>query len=454
MWLSNPNERKLPMARKQSIDIRRSLKSLISPKRLNELAKSTGAVERTRKIGIVPLFWTVVLGFATGNARTLAGLRRAFQKTTGTTIVPSAFYGRFTKGFARLMRAVLVELVDRSMRSRRSLAGNLAGFKDVLLSDSTVIRLHSLLERAFPACRTNHTKAALKAHVILSVTGAGPQTVRVTSERVHDGPVLRAGRWVRDRLLIFDLGYYRFQLFACIDREGGYFLTRLKDGANPLITAVHRTWRGRSVPLVGERLQDVLGRLQRQAFDVEVELKFKHRAYRGRSTTGRLRVRLVGVRDERTGKYHLYVTNIPVERLAADEVAKTYAARWLIELAFRELKSQYRVDQMPSRKKHIVEALLFAAFITFMVSRALQERIRSVTRQDLRERIRDERWAVVFASVAVDLLALVLRRPSQAGDAAPALLATLLHESVDPNRARLGLVQRAQEGIGYPRARR
>jgi putative transposase len=439
------------MARSQSTDIRRTLRSLISTKRLEELAKSTGAIARTRKIGVVPLFWTVVLGFATGNARTLAGLRRAFQKTTGTTVVPSAFYDRFTKGLVRLLRAVLVDLVERSMRGRRSLAGNLAGFKDVLLSDSTVIRLHGLLERAFPACRTNHTKAALKAHVILSVTGAGPKTVKVTSERVHDGPVLRAGAWVQDRLLIFDLGYYRFQLFACIDREGGYFLTRLKDGANPLITAVHRTWRGRSVPLVGERLQNVIGRLQRQALDVEVELKFKHRSYRGRSTTGRLRVRLVGVRDERTGEYHLYVTNIPVDKLEAEDVAKTYAARWLIELAFRQLKSQYRVDQMPSRKRHIVEALLFAAFITFMVSRALQEKIRSATRQDLRERIRDERWAVLFASVSAELLALVLRRPSHARDAAPALFATLLRESVDPNRARLGLVQRAQAGIGYPR---
>jgi IS4 transposase len=442
------------MARKQSIDIRRTLRSLISANRLEELAKSTGAIERTRKIGIVPLFWTVVLGFASGNARTMVGLRRAFQKSTGTTVAPSAFYDRFTTGLARFMRAVLVELIERSMRGQRALAGNLASFKDVLLSDSTVIRLHGLLERAFPACRTNHTKAALKAHVILSVTGAGPKSIRVTSERVHDGPVLRAGEWVRDRLLIFDLGYFRFQLFACIDREGGYFLTRLKDGANPLITAVHRTWRGRSVPLVGERLQDVIGRLQRQALDVEAELKFKHRSYRGRCTTGRLRVRLVGVRDERTGDYHLYVTNIPADTLEAEDVATTYAARWLIELAFRELKSQYRAHQMPSSKRHIVEALLFAAFITFMVSRALQEKVRSALREDLRERVRDERWAGLFASVACELLALVLRRPAHARDSEPHLSATLLPEAVDPNRARFGLRQRAEAGIGYPEATR
>ena len=59
-------------------------------KRMKALAKETGAVQRERKIGAAALFWTIVLGFATGNARTLAGLRRAFEKASGRTVVPSA----------------------------------------------------------------------------------------------------------------------------------------------------------------------------------------------------------------------------------------------------------------------------------------------------------------------------------------------------------------------------
>jgi hypothetical protein len=62
---------------------------LILKARLKKLAGDTGAVVRERKIGIVALFWTLVLGFVTGNERTLAGLRRVFEKATGTTVVPS-----------------------------------------------------------------------------------------------------------------------------------------------------------------------------------------------------------------------------------------------------------------------------------------------------------------------------------------------------------------------------
>lgn len=434
------------MAQKKSTEIRQALKRLIPESRLRALAAETKAVERERKIGIGPLFWTLVLGFATGRARTLAGLRRAFERATGKTVVPSAFYDRFTPALVKLLKAVLGEVMDKTARMNGALSGVLAGFRDVLLTDSTVIRLHDLLQRAYPACRTNHTQAALKAHVILSVTGRGPASVKVTSERVHDGPVLRAGRWVRDRLLIFDLGYYRFQLFSCIERQGGFFLTRLKNKANPVITAVHRRWRGRSVDVVGQRLQDVLRRLQREVIDMEVELRFQHRSYKGRQSTARERFRLVGVRNQETSEYHLYVTNIPVDKLSAEDVARTYAVRWLIELAFKQLKSHYRIDQMPSAKRHIVEALLFAALITMMVSRVLLDWVRERTVREKQDRLPDDRWAAIFAAAAPELLALLLRSSAHAALVSGNIQAMLLKEAIDPNRGRRRLLARVQLG--------
>jgi len=433
------------MARKKSIGIRRVLHRLIPRARLKALARDTGAVVRERKIGIVELFWTLVLGFATGNERTLAGLRRAFEKATGTTVVPSAFYDRFTPQLVRLLKAALGDVMDKTAEMNGAMRGALAGFKDVLLTDSTVIRLHDLLQKAFPACRTNHTQAALKAHVILSVSGRGPASVKVTSERVHDGPVLRAGRWVKDRLLIFDLGYYRFQLFSCIDRQGGYFLTRLKDKANPLITAVHRQWRGRAVDVVGCRLQDVIQRLHRQSIDMEVELKFSRRSYGGKRSSARARFRLVGVRNEETGEYHLYITNVPAEKLSAEDVARTYAVRWLIEMAFKQLKSAYRIDQMPSSKRPIVEALLYAALITMMASRVLLDHVRSRLRAEMADRLPEDRWAAVFAVAAAEILALVLRSAAQAKAIAPFLETMLLKEAIDPNRGRPRLLARVEQ---------
>lgn len=341
------------------------------------------------------------------------------------------------------MKAVLCDTIEKAVEPSRQLRGALAAFKDVLASDSTVIRLHDLLKAKWPACRTNHTLAALKAHVILSVVGSGAQSVKVTSERVHDGPVLKAGEWVKDRLLLFDLGYYRYQLFARIDECGGYFITRLKERANPVITAVYRQWRGQSVELIDQKLQDVLGRLKRQVLDVEVELTFERRTYLGKRRRDKMRCRLVGILNEETGRYHLYITNVPVETLGAEEIARVYGARWLIELAFRELKGGYELETMPSANEHVVETLLYAAFITMVVSRTLLQAIRR-RYQALADRFPVERWARVFRAVAADILAILLCAADEAEQLTRRVLPMIEREALDPNANRVLLLGRAE----------
>jgi IS4 transposase len=433
------------MARGKSIEIQEVLTSLIPARRLNRLARELGVVVRHRKVRALALFWTLVLGFGAGSERTLAGLRRHFEQASGVTLVPSAFYLRFTPALARFLKAVLVEVLERVSERSEALKGPLGAFRDVVSIDATVIRLHDLLAKAFPACRTNHTRAAAKLHAVMSVKGAGPRSVKLTSERVHEGPVLRAGKWVAGLLLLFDLGYYRYQLFDCIERCRGYFITRLKDRANPTITAVHRRWRGASLPLVGRRLQDVLGRLKREVLDVEVELTFRRRAYNGKRSAARARFRLVGVRNPKGEGYHLYLTNVPPEKLSAEDIAATYAARWTIELVFRELKRHYRLDQMPSASKPVVEALLYAALLTLVVSRTLLAALRQRLKQPA-HRLPEERWAALFAQFAQQMLWLLLSPRSLSGSLAKRLARVLAQEAVDPNRSRRRLLGRVESG--------
>lgn len=436
------------MARRQSIGIRQELTSLIPTRRLNFLARLSGLVQRRRKIDPMALFWTIVLGFGAGRERTLAGLRRAYERSTGATLVPSAFYDRFTKSLAVFFRYVVEELLDRLQETEVPLRGILQSFRDVVVTDSTLVKLHDLLERRYPACRTNHTKAAAKLHVVMSVKGQGPRSVKLTCGRQHDGPVFRVGRWVRDRLLVFDLGYFRYQLFDRIDRHGGYFISRLKENANPSITAMLRQWRGRSVALVGERLRDVIERLQREVLDVEVEVAFRRREYLGSRSGARRALRLVGVRNTDTGRYHLYVTNIPPDRLTAEEVARVYACRWQIELLFKEMKSSYRLEDIPSRKPHIVEALLYATLATLVVSRRLLRAVREGLRG--RQRIIPEgRWAAIFATVAAAILDLLLAPAHLARASAKWIEGMLLHEAIDPNLSRQLLVARIENGVTW-----
>lgn len=117
--------------------------------------------------------------------------------------------------------------------------------------------------------------------------------------------------------------------------------------------------------------------LQREELDVVVEVRTRRRVYVGIRSGERRRFRVVGLRDASTGEYHLYITTIGAEDLSPSDIAAVYAVRWEIELVFKELKSQYRIDQVPSRKRAVVEALIYAALLSLAASRALLQAVRA-----------------------------------------------------------------------------
>lgn len=432
------------MARTPSIDIRGELSSLVPTRRLNELARETGAVKRQRKVEIADFFWTLVLGFGTGKEKTFAGLRRLYEVTARQEIVPSAFWDRFTPELARFIKRVAEEVMGKACEASRELEGCLEGFRDLIVTDSTVIRLHDWLEKSFAACRTNHTKAAAKLHVVMSVLAHGPRRVKVTSERVHDRKALKVGPWVKDRLLLFDLGYYSFQLFDCIRRNGGFFISRLKENANLKIVGVHPS-RPADKSLVGRMLQEVLVGLRRDTLDVIVEVRFFRRVYGGKQTRAPQRFRVVGVRDRLTKEYHLYITNVPFERLDAEAVAATYRARWTVELLFSEWKGGYGLDEIPSRKKEAVESFIWTSVITLLASRRLLDVVRRKLR-DVAHRISPTRWARVFQTYVPTILQVLLAPPRHVRYVASAIEASILHEAVDPHVNRPGLIRQAEKG--------
>lgn len=418
------------MAKTESL--KATLQSCFSEEWLRETATTTGLVKRRNKVDIVAFFWTLVLGFGTGTHRSLAELRRSFESSTGVEIVPSTFYDRFTPTLCIFLKRTVARVCSSLSEPATRPGGKLSGFLDLVIADASVIALHKFLAEKYPVCRNRSKtgRAAIKLHLVMSVFAAGPRVVQFFSERTHESKMLKIGKWVKDRLLLFDLGYYVFSLFERIDRNGGYFISRTKGSLNAEIVKDNAICRGRSADLVGKRIKDVLPTLKRKFFDVEVLLSFKRRSYRGSQAFVYKPFRAVGILNEETGKYHIYLTNVPVSQLSAEDVARAYRARWEIELIFKDLKSQYRIDELPSSKEHVVESLIYIAILTMTVSRLLLSAVRSRSRLPQRTPIR--RWAIAFKNIAMKLLALLLDPGPRHGKWRE-LEAFLSHESRDPN---------------------
>lgn len=150
------------MARTESTAIEDGLLKLFPSDWLREAARAVGFVRRRRKVDAVAFIWTLILGFGTGRERTIAGLRRTYELQAGETFVPSAFYSRFSPELLRLEQEMVSHaLAQLRERSSGRFESALDEFEELLAADATVISLADSLEKAFPATRTNHTKAAV-----------------------------------------------------------------------------------------------------------------------------------------------------------------------------------------------------------------------------------------------------------------------------------------------------
>ena len=189
-------------------------------------------------------------------------------------------------------------------------------------------------------------------------------------------------------------------------------------------------------------------RLHRDVLDVEVEVAFQRRVYAGTRRTVRRRLRLVAVKLPESTAYRFYLTNIDPDSLDAHAVAQTYAARWQIELIFKELKSHHRLDELPTSKAQIVKTLLLGAVITLLVSRRLLQAVRERLRRTP-YKMPEQRWAALFAAAAPAILDILLLPPRVSKVIARRLESMLLHEAPDPSRTRQLLIERVECGAAW-----
>ena len=407
---------------------------------LEKTARETGAFKRERKVHPVAMFWVLVLGFGVSLERSIVQLKRRYEKEVAEELSSSSWYDRFTPEFRDFLhRCVLHGIEVQAQQPGRLLKERLQGFKDLVIQDSTVIRLHKSLAHKWPATRTSTVAAGVKVSTVVSAVVDGVRNVRRLSERMAEVKTLHIGPWVRDRILLLDLGFFKYGVFDRIQENGGYFVTRLMNGVNPLIVGVNQTWRGRSIPVIGEHLKDVLPRLKRKVLDVEVEVEFKRQRYRGKHSQARTRFRLVAVYNKEERKHHVYLTNIGADRLDAEEIALLYRARWEVELTFKELKSRYQLDVIPSAKPEVVEAFIWIGILTLLCSRRLFLMVRSVNPEKAR-RFTHMRWANTFAEHARDLMAVMIKS-NDIDYSIWTLMDVYQSQAVDPNVNRERLME-------------
>jgi putative transposase len=345
-------------------------KEIFCRQRVLTWARELGAVLRLRDIH--PLdFCCALIGCAIGDEeRSIACARRLYFRQTGQMPEESSFYNRFTEGMLRLWQRIFQHVLDHCTRERRLDIEEALGKKgiiDVLAADGSQVALPSSAAQILPS--TDEGRGGFKLTAMLSLMFQTLNGIVITDARTHDRKALKLARWLHGMLLLFDRGYCDYRLFDTIVRRGGFFITRLKSSATPIIETIHgglgQVWRGekltRDLPFRG-------------VLDVDALFRFKG---------GQRVLRVIRLKVQNTNPFGRVedvevwlVTNLSRALFSAQQVAALYRMRWEVERLFRALKHVGRLDQLRSANVVVIHIFIFATLVGLLLSQDICARMR------------------------------------------------------------------------------
>jgi putative transposase len=343
--------------------LEREVLSILPRAEVEQLARQCGFYRRApQEIGAFEFALCCALGAVAEGRRGFAPVWRLLGAVAGIEVVRSAVTQRFGKGSAALLERLAHRAIERLPAPEHpELLGKLREFDQVLANDGSVLQLSPLLKKLFPATRTNIVKAAGKLHTTADLVHRRIVHVELTGERHSELAVARSRPIVKNALYINDLGYNSYDYFRDLCDGGAELLARLKEGANPTVVEILHGVRAPRAS-VGKKLNELELTATHHSFDLVAEFP---------TSTGTVLLRVVGVRNRETGKYHRYLTSLPPGLLTPEELANLYALRWQIELLFKLLKSSCHLDHLDTGDVDALRTHIYASILAAVILSAL-----------------------------------------------------------------------------------
>lgn len=115
-------------------------------------------------------------------------------------------------------------------------------FKEVLLIDSTTIRLFSDILKGVGRnpIGDGKKKGGLKVHMLVDAVQSVGRFIKITAAKVHDQNFLKSLELISHSMIVFDRAYNYYQQFALWTQKKVYFVTRMKKNAVFTIIEVNR----------------------------------------------------------------------------------------------------------------------------------------------------------------------------------------------------------------------
>lgn len=236
-------------------------------------------------------------------------------------------------------------------------------FKEVLLIDSTTIRLFSDVLKGVGRNPKGDgkKKGGLKVHMLIDAVQSVGRFVKVTAAKVHDKNFLKSLELISHSMIVFDKAYNYYHQFALWTNQQVYFVTRLKKNAVFTVIETHKT---------GYRKKGVAKVLKDQTIELEYypENENGEKQHKIKNT---LKLRKVAYQDEQNRYYEFLTNNFDI---TAEEVAFLYKKRWGIELLFKKMKQNFQLHYFYGENENAIRTQVWCTLIAQLLMTVVQKK--------------------------------------------------------------------------------
>jgi len=235
-------------------------------------------------------------------------------------------------------------------------------FKEVLLIDSTTIRLFSDILKGIGRNPRGdgRKKGGMKVHMLIDAVQSVGRFIKLTAARVNDHVFLKSLELVPGSMIIFDRGYNDYHQFAAWTEQQVYFITRLKRKSSYKVRKVkntHARKKGQAMVLREETIRFTYHPVKEDGKqDIKTNLKLK--------------LRKVGYQDEQNRHYNFLTNNFDIP---AEEVAFLYKKRWGIELLFKKMKQNFQLHYFYGENENAIYTQVWCTLIAQLLLTVTQK---------------------------------------------------------------------------------
>jgi len=235
-------------------------------------------------------------------------------------------------------------------------------FKEVLLIDSTTIRLFSDLLKGVGRNPKNDgkKKGGLKVHMLIDAVQSVGRFIKITEAKVHDKNFLKELDLISYSMVVFDRAYNYYHQFALWTSKSVFFVTRIKKNA---VYTVIKTLRE-------HKREDGKAMVLREEI---IEIEYCSEDENGKKQTKqkeKLRLKKVCYQDEQN-RYFEFISNSMES--TAEEVAFLYKKRWGIELLFKKMKQNFQLHYFYGENENAIRTQVWCTLIAQLLITVIQK---------------------------------------------------------------------------------